>query len=142
MTKPTVPPELRRQVSIDAQYRCGYCHTTQQIVGGPMVIDHLVPIARGGLTARENLWLACRRCNEFKGTLTEAIDPQTNLKAALFNPRTQSWSVHFAWSRDGTEIIGLTTNGRATVIALRLNNPEIVVARALWVQVGWHPPKD
>lgn len=107
-----------------------------------MVIDHLIPRARGGQTARENLWLACRRCNEFKGTQTDAVDLPTGLTVPIFNPRTQSWSVHFAWSRDGTEIIGLTAIGRATVVALRLNNPEIVAARALWVQVGWHPPKE
>jgi hypothetical protein len=29
MTQPTVPPELRRQVSAEAQFRCGYCHTSQ-----------------------------------------------------------------------------------------------------------------
>jgi hypothetical protein len=60
----------------------------------------------------------------------------------LFNPRTQTWALHFAWSADGTEIIGLTATGRATVVALRLNNDEIVGARSLWVQVGWHPPED
>jgi len=142
MTRFTITPELRRQVSADAQYRCGYCHTSQHIIGGPMVIDHIIPLSRGGLTVRENLWLACRRCNEFKGVHTEAVDPQTGLTVPLFNPRTQSWSVHFAWSRDGTEIIGLTAVGRATVIALRLNNPEIVGARALWAQAGWHPPAE
>ena len=41
-----------------------------------------------------------------------------------------------------TEIIGLTATGRATIAALRLNNPEIVAARSLWVQAGWHPPRD
>ncbi len=142
MTKPIVPPELRRQVTEDARSRCGYCHTSQRIIGEPMVIDHLIPTARGGLTVRENLWLACRRCNEFKGTLIEAIDLQTGLTVPLFNPRTQSWSVHFTWSPAGTEIIGLTASGRATIVALRLNNPEIVAARTLWVQVGWHPPKE
>jgi 5-methylcytosine-specific restriction endonuclease McrA len=24
---------------------------------------------------------------------------------------------------------------------LQLNNPDIVAARALWIEVGWHPPK-
>jgi len=60
----------------------------------------------------------------------------------LFNPRQQKWSEHFAWSEDGTEIQGLTPYGRATVVALKLNNPEIVVARRLWVSAGWWPPED
>ena len=107
-----------------------------------MVIDHLIPESQGGPTVSENLWLACRRCNEFKGTQTQAVDPLTDMIVPLFNPRVQSWAVHFAWSEDGTEIIGLTAIGRATVIALRLNNDEIVAARSLWVQVGWHPPSD
>jgi len=93
---PKIPPELRRQVSQDAQYRCGYCRTSQRVVGGPMVVDHLIPVSRGGPTTRENLWLACRRCNEFKGARTEAVDEQTGEAVKLFNPRTQSWSVHFA----------------------------------------------
>lgn len=133
---------LRRQVAQDARHRCGYCLTPEPILGRPMVIDHIMPKARGGTSVRENLWLACRRCNEFKGSRTHAVDPLTDVEVALFNPRRQSWSVHFAWSEDGTKIVGLTAIGRATVASLRLNNEEIVGARWLWVQVGWHPPSD
>ncbi len=140
MSKSYIPIELRQLVSEESQYRCGYCLTAQRIIGRPMVFDHLIPEAKGGLTTRENLWLACRRCNEFKGARTHAVDPLTGKTVALFNPRQQSWQVHFAWSADGIEIIGLTAIGRATVLALRLNNPEIVASRSLWVQAGWHPP--
>jgi hypothetical protein len=52
----------------------------------------------------------------------------------------QSWTEHFMWENSGTRIAGLTNIGRATVIALRLNNENIVEARTFWVQVGWHPP--
>jgi hypothetical protein len=61
---------------------------------------------------------------------------------SLYNPRTQSWPEHFAWSGDGILILGLTAIGRATVNALRLNNVDIVAARHLWVSVGWHPPEE
>lgn len=142
MSKAYIPVHLRQQVAVEARHRCGYCLTTTAIIGRPMVIDHLFPEAKGGETARENLWLACRRCNEFKGTRTQATDPLTDAETPLFNPRWQSWSVHFAWDEGGTQIVGLTAVGRATVIALRLNNPDIVGARTLWVQAGWHPPKD
>jgi hypothetical protein len=107
-----------------------------------MVPDHIIPEVKGGLTVRENLWLACRRCNEFKGSRTEVIDPVTKERVVLFNPRKQSWKVHFAWSEDGTRIIGLTAIGRAAVVALHLNDEEIVASRSLWVSSGWHPPDD
>ena len=86
--------------------------------------------------------LACRRCNAFKGTQTHARAPQSAEWVVLFNPRQQVWSDHFAWSEDGTEIMGTTPCGRATVVALKMNNAEIVVARRLWVSVGWWPPND
>ncbi len=111
-------------------------------MGMTMTLDHIIPEAAGGLTVQENLWLACRRCNEFKGTQTHAYDPQTGDRVALFNPRWQAWNEHFAWSGDGTEILGLTACGRATVIALQMNNSEIVVTRRLWVSAGWWPPQE
>jgi hypothetical protein len=60
----------------------------------------------------------------------------------LFNPRTEHWPQHFSWDGEGTRIIGLTPTGRATVEALKLNNPYIVSARRMWVLAGWHPPED
>ncbi len=122
--------------------RCGYCRTSAKIVGQPLTIEHIVPSARGGSSDEKNLWLSCRRCNQFKGTQIDAFDPGTGEFALLFNPRQQPWPEHFIWSGDGLHIIGLTPTGRATVIALRLNNDEIVAARWLWVSVGWHPPHD
>ena len=59
----------------------------------------------------------------------------------LFNPRKQIWAEHFAWSEDGTKIIGLTACGRATVVVLQLNNLIAVMVRREWVTAGWHPPK-
>ena len=88
----------------------------------------------------ENLWLACRRCNQFKGAQTHARDPLTGERAVLFNPRQQDWNKHFRWNEDATEIVGITPAGRATVDALRLNHPVIAVTRKLWVTAGWWPP--
>ena len=81
-------------------------------------------------------------CNEFKGGQTHAHDPQTGERVALFNPRLQIWAEHFAWSEEGAEVLGKTPSGRATVVALQMNNTEIVVARRLWVTAGWWPPQD
>jgi hypothetical protein len=107
-----------------------------------MEFDHLIPQAAGGTTLEENLWLACRRCNAFKGSQTHAHDSQNAEWVALFNPRQQVWIDHFAWGEDGTEIIRKIPCGRVTVAALKMNNAAIVVARRSWVSVGWWPPND
>ena len=142
MTPAYIPIELRRQVRADAGGRCGYCHTPEALIGMPLEFEHLYPEAHGGATVRENLWLACTRCNDFKGDRTDGVDPQTGETVPLFNPRTQSWTEHFSWSPDGTLITGLTPIGRATVVALQLNNEFIIVARRFWVEAGWWPPTE
>lgn len=108
----------------------------------PMVIDHIYPEALGGESKEENLWLACRRCNEFKGTQIDGIASETNSRVPLFNPRTQIWSEHFQWTDDGLFIVGLTPIGLATIEALKMNNDFIIRSRKRWVSVGWHPPID
>ena len=100
----------------------------------------VVPLAAGGPCDEENLWLACPLCNGYKGIQTHAHAPETGETVALFNPRRQVWSEHFCWSGDGVEILGLTSCGRATVVALKLNNESIIRARRRWVLAGWHPP--
>lgn len=108
----------------------------------PMHIEHIIPIAAGGETVEENLWLACPLCNGHKATKTENIDPETSQLVPLFNPRQEIWTDHFRWSANGIEIIGTTPIGRATVHALNLNNERFAQARRRWVLAGWHPPKS
>jgi hypothetical protein len=60
----------------------------------------------------------------------------------LFNPRRQRWKRHFRWSEDGALIIGRTICGRATVVALNLNNLVAVTVRRNWIIAGWHPPQN
>jgi hypothetical protein len=109
---------------------------------GILQIDHVKPTAKGGSDAEDNLCLACELCNQYKWAKTEGLDPQTGETVALFNPRQQKWQEHFCWSEGGTEIIGLTACGRATVIALRLNNSIAVTVRRNWTRAGWHPPES
>jgi hypothetical protein len=135
-----IPRALRERIAAEAGYRCGYCLTDQRISGAQMHIEHLVPRARGGGSEPANLWLSCAWCNSYKGTQTEAVDPDTGDLVSLFNPREQRWAEHFVWTDAGVRILGLTPVGRATVEALRINNPYIVPARRLWVVAGWHPP--
>ena len=134
--------ELRRRVAKQARYRCGYCLTQEAVIGSPMEFDHLLPRALGGPTTEDNLWLACSLCNDYKGNRFLIIDPQTGVNVSVFNPRQQEWEKHFVWSADSTRIDGTTAVGRATVAALQLNRPSLVLARRLWVAAGWHPPQD
>lgn len=140
MSRAYVSRDLRDRVAAAARYRCGYCLTSEAVVGAPMEIDHIIPQSLGGETTEENLWLACSLCNDCKSDRIAYPDPESGEEVRLFDPRRQIWSDHFAWSSDGTTIAGTTTTGRATVLALRLNRPILVVARRAWVAVGWHPP--
>lgn len=106
-----------------------------------MHLDHIIPLAEGGTSEEDNLWLACPLCNGYKGVQTHHIDPETNHITRLFNPRKQAWSDHFQWSEDGVEIIGTTACGRVTVVACKLNNDFLARARRRWIMAGWHPPK-
>ncbi len=108
---------------------------------GRLQIDHVYPVAKGGSDHEDNLCLACELCNQNKWTKTHGTDPKTGQQYALFNPRQQSWAEHFAWQSDGVEIIGLTACGRASVLALNLNDRLAVTVRRNWVRAGWHPPK-
>lgn len=108
----------------------------------PMHVEHLVPVASGGTTTEDNLWLACPLCNGYKGAQTRTVDPLSGETVVLFNPREQVWSDHFVWSQDGTQIVDVTPCGRATVFAMRLNNDYLVAARRRWVLAGWHPPTE
>ena len=137
-----IPASLQRKIRRQSRFRCGYCLCSETLLGTPLEIEHLIALAVGGTDEEENLWLCCRRCNSFKGILTQAIDLLTGQLTNLFNPRVQHWPEHFDWSEDGVQIIGLTECGRATVEALKLNNPKITVTRRLWVSVGWWPPSE
>jgi len=135
-----IPTAVLQRQRRTARSRCGYCRTSALVIGQPLTVEHIQPASLGGTSDEDNLWLSCRRSNEFKGAQINAVAPETGLVVLLFNPRHQVWREHFSWSNSGTHIVGITPAGRATVDGLRLNNPEIVAARLLWVGAGWHPP--
>lgn len=137
-----IPVQIRALVATDARHRCGYCLAPEVLMGTPMTIDHIVPEAAGGRLERANLWLACNRCNTYKAAQVEAKDTATGQLVRLFNPRVDDWWEHFAWSADGTRMVGRSSCGRATIAALHLNNDHIVATRRQWVEVGWWPPDD
>ncbi|KYC41941.1 HNH endonuclease [Scytonema hofmannii PCC 7110] len=142
MSSSKIAKEVRERVRAQANNQCGYCRSLQKSVLGILEIEHIIPKALGGSDDEENLWLSCRLCNGFKGTQIYAQDPVTNCKVRLFNPRYQKWSEHFSWTNNGTHIMGLTPGGRATILALQLNNTYALSVRQAWVSAGWHPPQD
>lgn len=138
----SISDKIKAKIREEAGNRCSYCQSAQKYVFAPLEIDHIKPTALGGTDDEGNLCLACRMCNGFKSDKSEGHDPLTGETVALFNPRKQIWSEHFAWSGDGSQIKGLSSCGRATVIVLQLNNLIAVMVRREWIAAGWHPPKQ
>lgn len=136
----SISDALQSIIREHADNRCGYCLSHQQYVPLKLEIEHIIPKSRGGSDDESNLWLACRSCNLHKSNQITALDPLTGEQVALFNPRFQQWEEHFRWSHDGTRLAGLTPCGRATVIALNMNNLIAVTVRRNWIAAGWHPP--
>ena len=97
-----------------ANYRCEYCH--EQFVSTHFELDHIISKARGGSNDKSNIAVACRRCNNNKGTHTTAVDPITGTIVPLYDPRTMLWDAHF--SEFGQEIVGNSRMGRATAALL------------------------
>lgn len=134
-----ISPALRQQVGARARGLCEYCQTAEINVI-EMEVDHIIPEAAGGITALENLCLACGGCNGFKGAFQTGFDPQSGAEYPLFNPRVHRWQDHFHWDQSGTMLVGNTPVGRATIERLQINRAAAVRTRARWVEVGWHPP--
>src|SRR5690606_18117644 len=56
-----IKPGLRRQVHERDYYACRYCGARQALV-----VDHVVPVSRGGENELDNLVTACTSCNTKK----------------------------------------------------------------------------
>ncbi len=72
---------LRQYLLTKHKGKCFYCNTAT----GPMEIEHITPRAKGGITAINNLVLACRQCNIAKGTqsITDVLKGKPDLLASL-----------------------------------------------------------
>lgn len=139
---PYIPDSLRQQVRNKFKNTCAYCRTAESLTVAIFEIDHIIPYFLIGETTVNNLCLACPTCNRYKGTHVIAMDPQSNKNVQLFYPVQQKWEDHFAWSEDYSEIIGLSSTGRATIELMRMNRPQLVRLRKMWVTLNEHPPKN
>lgn len=136
-----ISKQKRTEIEERADGLCEYCRLPHKFSTQPFSIEHILPISKGGNNDLENLALACSACNGSKYNKTEAVDPDSLEIVALYNPRKDLWSEHFAWNSDFSITVGLTAKGRATVEALKLNRERTVNIRKFLHSVGKHPPK-
>ncbi len=133
--------KIKKKVSQRANYLCEYCLLPQNYSPSTFELEHILPISKGGKTILKNLAWSCSGCNKHKYNKISKTDSETNKEIPLFNPRNDKWNEHFSWSKDFTEIIPLTTKGKITIQALKLNRRGLKNLRKLIHLVGEHPPK-
>ena len=119
--------------------RCAYCQSSEALTVVTVELEHIRPLSLCGQTEFENLCLACPTCNRHKANRLIGLTDK-GAEARLFDPQRDSWLAHFDWSVNGTVIVGLTDIGIATVNLLRMNRPQLVEVRSIWIIVGKHPP--
>ncbi len=137
-----VAAALKRLVRERFGNRCAYCRTAEDLTATHFEIEHISPRSAGGETVIANLCLSCPMCNRYKSDSSSAVDPMTATSVPLFHPQLQRWREHFTWNDQGTEVIGLSPIGRATVAALHMNRPAMIRVRRMWVAMAEHPPQD
>lgn len=131
-----LPPALRQKVIEAARGRCAYCRSPEDLMGVTFEVDHVVPRSARGKTRLDNLCLSCPTCNRHKATRLSARDPASGRLVRLFRPNHDDWADHFEWGEDGTQIVGRTPTGRATVEALHFNRPVMLALRTYWRATG------
>lgn len=121
-----------------ARHQCEYCRAPEVIFNVAFEVEHIIPVAKGGLNELQNLALACRVCNLRKLDYIDGFDPISQQQVVrLFNPRTDVWDEHFVVRREAPFLIeGRTSIGRATVERLQMNASLQLRARELWIELG------
>jgi HNH endonuclease len=128
---------LRAAVFARAAFCCEYCH----IRGWEIEVEHIVPRSPRRrvaispsdeeLNALANLAAACAHCNRFKGDFVTGEAVVFGGEHRLFNPRSDQWDAHFAWSADYLRILPLNGVGDATIQRLNMNDPMLRRQREL-----------
>jgi hypothetical protein len=122
-----------------AGHRCEFCRAPEALFNFPFEVEHVLPPSRGGGNDDSNLALACRSCNVHKGNQVSCTEPGSGAEVSLFNPRRDRWADHFTADLERGEVRGLTPTGRATVEALRMNDPVQLLARLMWIRLRLFP---
>jgi len=137
VSQSAIPATVRLAVRQRAKGRCEYCLLHEDDALLPHEPDHIVAAQHGGISAMENLALACFDCNRLKGPNLSSVDPESGAVVPLFHPRREDWGEHFRV--EGARIVPLTPTGRATVGLLRFNARERLVHRAALLKSGRYP---
>lgn len=124
--------EVREYLLTKWAHRCAYCDATDQ----RLEIDHVIPRARGGTDRVSNLVLACRRCNQEKGSSSLALflhrDPdrlariQHELRAPLSDVaavNSTRWALYTRLRASGLPV-EVGSGGRTAFNRLRLALPK------------------
>src|SRR5438105_14589683 len=112
-----LPKAIRDLVVRRAHARCEYCRSPATFAHQSFSIEHIRPRSQQGKDSPGNLALSCQGCNNHKYDRLRFRDPVSKKDVRLFNTRRDRWADHFAWTDDGTLILGLTAIGRTTVEA-------------------------
>lgn len=132
-----VSTALRRLVIARALDCCEYCRIHSDDVFWGHQVDPIFAEKHGGETLDMNLCCSCVMCNRYKGTDLCSLDLRSGDVVALFHPRRQQWTDHFALDEALTQ--PLTPIGWVTVKVLRLNENERIQERAILVSKGRYP---
>ena len=127
----------RKSLGEAQDWKCKYCEC--DISGkGASHLDHIVPVAKGGTSSRDNLQLLCRRCNIRKS----AHQPDEQLHAYMDRKVIQDRLVEqfketippiinsLLWP-DTTEAMCLWCESPSKVIQKRYSHPDATVFRCL-----------
>ena len=123
-----------------AHHRCEYCRAPESIFNVVFEVEHIIPVTAGGTSTEDNLALACRSCNSFKGSRSQYIDPESSAEERFYHPRRDQWEEHFlVVDSESCAIVALSSIGRVTVVAFKMNGQSQITARQLWIQLGLFP---
>ena len=66
-----ISQSVRDKVYLQDEFTCQYCN--QQKIKNELVVDHFIPLKKGGDDSDENLICACTRCNGYKSDILPDI---------------------------------------------------------------------
>lgn len=124
--------EVRNIVLNKSKGLCEYCHSRSEFSFTSFTIEMIIPKSEGGKVETSNLAYICQGCGNYKYSRSKQIN-------SLFNPRTDIWREHFAWSGDKLHLVGLTSKGRTTIEKLDLNRVNLTDFRLIMTRIGKHP---
>ena len=131
----------RKLVFKRANRCCEYCKSPADYSTEPFSVEHIIPLAKNGLSELANYALSCLGCNYHKSIKIEILELISQKITPLFNPRNMEWHDNFVWDETSTIIIGKTAIGRATIQALKLNRQQVKNLRRALIAIDEHPPK-